>query len=88
MIIIKGSIREIEIQKDFMDTSFRVKKIESLVVVRYGFDDQISLRREVNDGVVFFAVKLKTGVTAVTGMLGFYSKRETNTNGATAAFYC
>lgn len=69
--ILKWGEGEIEVKKDFMDTTPGVEKINPFHVIRDGFDDQVAIRREVDcgsfGGVV--AVKLINRVTTVFRLL-------------------
>lgn len=79
---------EIKIKKDSMDTVLGVKKLEYLGIVGDRFHDQVTIRWDVDCGSVVAAVKIKTTVTTVLGLLAFYSERKPNLRSPNSALLC
>lgn len=78
----KRSQREIEVKEYFVDTDFGVEKIKCFGIVRDGFDNQVTIRGEMNYCCVVSADKLEVWVNRVLVLQAFYFERELNLGGA------
>lgn len=87
IIVMERCEGEVEIEKDFMDTTFGVDEIELPSVVENGFHHQVAVGREANRGGVFSTNQLKPRSVAAVGLPKLHPERRLNFRTSTAALY-
>ncbi|KAI6702311.1 hypothetical protein NL676_011447 [Syzygium grande] len=87
IIVTEGCEGEVEIEKDFVDTAFRVNEIELPSVVKNGFHHQVPVRWETNCSGIFSTNQLKPRRVAAAGLSKFHPERKLNYRTSMAALY-